>query len=378
MQRAIDIRTFMPGERETVKPASKGPLWVLPFSRKITDAEKADFLTQLSVMLLARVPLHQALEVLKVQKEKSRMADVIAGVLKEVQGGVSFSVALSRQPSVFDELVVVTAEVGQESGMLAEVLARLATHMEKMVALRKKFAQAMTYPLLVLAVAAFAVGFLLIFIVPAFAEMFRSFQSELPWSTEVVLSMSDALTSYGLIVLLSALIFAFVGRGILVRRDVRTRLERLVIKIPLIGQMILKNYVARFCRSLGTQLKAQVSLVDALDTTRRVISNPDLQQEIEQMIRHVKQGRTVSQQVTASRLFPPMVAQMITVGEETSELDEMLLKVAEYYEREIDGKVEQLSSVAEPIIVLILGLMVAGILIAMYLPMFDLVNVING
>ncbi len=344
---------------------------------RITDRDRAQFCTQLSVLLEARVSLHRALEVLARQASNSRLKAVIVSLGKEIQRGSAFDRALARQGEVFDNLFVVTAEVGQESGRLGEVLSHLAVHLEKMNSLTRKFRQALTYPALVLTVASAAVTFLLVFIVPTFADMFKSFQMELPGSTKFILALSKAIVDYGLFALLGVGLTIFSLRRSLKKPQVRRRLEARLFRLPLLGDVFLKTHVARFCRTLGTLLHAQVSLVDALTVSQRIASNADIREEIGEIIWYVRQGSAISEPLVDSRLFPPMVVQMIAVGEETSELDTMLLKVADYYEKDLDSKVETLSSVIEPVIVLLLGLIVAGILVSMYMPMFDLVNLMR-
>jgi type IV pilus assembly protein PilC len=345
---------------------------------RISEKDKSEFCTQLAVMLQAGVSLHRSLQVLSQQTKSEKVKELIESLVREVQRGNSFAKALSLHPEVFDSLFIVTAEVGQESGKLPEVLAQLATHLEKINLLKRKFRQALIYPALVLTVAVFAVLFLLMFIVPAFAEMFKTFQIELPFTTKLVLALSDVVMTYGVYVFISLVVSVVIFRGILTSPETRKKIEQWSIRIPLMGNVILKNHVARFCRTLGTLLHAQVSLVDALSVTQKIFTNEEVKNEIGLIIRSVKQGQAVAEPLVESKLFPPMVAQMITVGEETSELDTMLLKVADYYEKEIDSKVETLSSVIEPVIILFLGLLVSLILISMYLPMFDLVSVVGG
>ncbi|HTK83005.1 MAG TPA: type II secretion system F family protein [Bacteroidota bacterium] len=347
-------------------------------SRKITAREKAEFCTQLSVMLQARISIQRALQALSRQVSNRKMKLVVEKLGKDIQKGNSFTKALALQPGIFDDLFIMTAEVGQESGRLAEVLRHLAQHLEKMNALRRKFFQALTYPLLVISVACFAVTFLLVFIVPTFAEMFKSFQMELPASTRIVLGISHVAVSYGMYAVAAAAVIAFLSWKSINTPSTRQRIESFAFKIPVVGDILLKNHVARFCRTLGTLLQAQVSLVDALDVTQRIISNAEMKKDIREILKQVKQGKTVAEPLVESSIFPPMVSQMIAVGEETSELDAMLLKVADYYEKDLDSKVESLSSVIEPVLILLLGLIVAAILISMYLPMFDLVNVVGG
>jgi len=344
-------------------------------SWKVNDREKGEFCLQLSVMLQSKVSLHRALQVLAKQTTNRKLKGVIERLMKEIQTGNSFGAALAKQPDVFDSLFVASADVGQESGRLPEVFSHLAHHLEKSNALKRKISQALTYPVLVIVVAIFAVMFLLVFIVPAFTEMFKSFQVELPFATRIILMASSNLIHYGayLLLLASIALLAF-GKSIN-RPKVRERLIAHALNIPVIGNILLKNHMARFCRTLGTLLQSQVSLLTALGVTQRIMPTPELRDETKDIIAHVRRGKTVAAPLVDSKLFPPMVAQMIAVGEETSELDSMLLKVADYYEKEVDGKVDSLSSLLEPVIILFLGLVVAGILISMYLPMFDLVNV---
>jgi type IV pilus assembly protein PilC len=358
--------------------SSKEPSFFFAYRARITDRDKAEFCTQLSVMLKARVSLLHALEVLIRQTQKKSMKRVIESIAREVRKGASLDHALSMHPTVFDRLFVVTAEVGQESGRLPEVLSHLAAHLEKMNGLKRKFTQALAYPALVMTVAAVAVSFLLIFIVPTFAEMFKSFQIDLPLSTQMVLGLSNILSQYGLWGLLLIALLVLLSKETFRRPEVKAKVENYAFRLPLIGDVFLKTHIARFCRTLGTLLEAQVSLVDALSVTQRIATHDGIRTQIGTIMKHVRRGHAIADPLADSTLFPPMVVQMIAVGEETSDLDKMLLKVADYYEQEIDGKVETLSSVMEPLIVLFLGLVVATVLIAMYLPMFDLVNVVGG
>ncbi|MBI1806231.1 MAG: type II secretion system F family protein [Ignavibacteria bacterium] len=380
VQSTIDLKNVVePRSRERVTERTRGGRSLVERirPRRITEREKAEFCMQLAVMLQARISLHRALQVLARQATNPRMKEVIDTLGKEIQKGNSLSKGLALQPEIFDNLFIVTAEVGQESGRLAEVLSHLAHHLEKITSLRRKVVQALTYPSLVIAVAVFVVSFLLMFIVPMFGEMFKNFRMELPTSTKIILSLSTVCTEYGLymIGILGLLLYSF--RNTIKNPKVREKGEKVLFKLPFIGDVLLKNHVARFCRTLGTMLQSQVSLLDALEVTRRIISNAELREEIRHIMKHVKLGNAIADPVIESKLFPPMVSQMIAVGEETSELDAMLLKVADYYEKELDHKVETLSSVIEPVLILILGLIVAAILVSMYLPMFDLVNIVG-
>jgi type IV pilus assembly protein PilC len=345
---------------------------------KIADHERAEFATQLAVLLQARVSLHRSLEVLIEQATNPRVREVVQGLKDQIQRGGSLDRALADQPEVFDRLFVTAAEVGQESGRLPEVMGNLAEHIEKMHALKTKLSQALTYPLLVLAVAAFAVGFLLAFIVPSFAEVFRTLRAELPASTRFVLWLSGLLRNGWPYALGLLMVIVLGTRGAVSSSSIKSALGRYLPRVPLLGPLVMKNHVARFCRSLGTMLQAQVPLVDALGIVERLAASPEMREEIGRIAAHVKRGKTVAEPLHGSRFFPPMVMQMVSVGEETSELDEMLMRLANYYEAELESKLEMLSSVIEPVLILILGLLVAAILVSMYLPMFDLVGVVGG
>jgi type IV pilus assembly protein PilC len=329
-------------------------------------------------MLEARVSLQQALEVLIVQTRNARLKEIVRSVARVVRHGNPLHEALEAHPRVFDPLFVVTVEVGQETGRLAEVLAHLAEHLEKMANLKRKLTQAMTYPALVASVAFCSILFLLVFIVPSFAEMFSNFQKELPPVTQFVVGLSGFVTTFGwyaagLVVTGVAFLFFFLDLQAI---GMKGALH--AIRLPVVGEIIVRTQVARFCRTLGTLLGAQVSLVKALEVSQRGLWIEGMQREVGQILRSVRHGRSIADPLNASEYFPPMVSQMIAVGEETSELDRMLFKVAAYYERELDAKIDALSSLIEPVVVLLLGFVVAGILISMYLPMFELVGAFGG
>jgi type IV pilus assembly protein PilC len=379
MSRSVLLDAYLEGlpsvGDEERKAKAKIP-WGSRTSR-ITERERADFFTQLSVLLEAKVTLHRALRILEEQSSSRSVKRLISELSIDVEKGLSFDQAMARHPQVFSQLMIVTAEVGQESGMLPQVLANLSKHIEKIYALKRKFTQAMAYPILVLAVAILSVVFLLLFIVPSFAEMFQSFQVDLPTSTKLVLSLSEGLAKLGPFVLVALCGLALASRRIWRSQYFQAAIDKYRFSFPMIGQVALKTAVARFCRTLGTMLHSEVSLIDALQTTERIHRAGALREEIGKIIECIRRGKTVAEPLTGSSLFPPMVIQMIAVGEETSELDAMLLRVAEYFERDLDRQIEVLSSVLEPLIIVVLGVVIAAILIAMYMPMFDLVNVLK-
>jgi type IV pilus assembly protein PilC len=381
MSKTASLESYLSEQSNRVRPDKTSSLSWMDFRtfrpRRISERERADFFTQLSVLLESRVTLHRALRILQEQANTPAAREFLGQVASDVERGNSFDQAMGRHPSIFSQLMIVTAEVGQESGMLPEVLSDLSRHIEKMYALKRKFSQAMAYPLLVLIVALLAVVFLLIFIVPSFAEMFHSFQIELPASTRLVLALSEGLTSAGPVLLIAAVILVLASGRVRKSKFLLRTVDRYRYTIPMVGSISLKTAVARFCRTLGTMLRSQVSLIEALQTTQRINESSLLREEIGHIIDCVRRGKSVAEPLSGSGLFPPMVVQMIAVGEETSELDAMLLKVADHFERDLDRQIEMFSSVLEPLIIVILGFVIAAILIAMYMPMFDLVNVLN-
>lgn len=371
----IDARDI--AETKGNRPHTPGSgTWRMP-GRRITNRDRSEFCTQLSVMLRSNISLQRALDVLEVQMSNPRMKSVVAGLRKEIQKGNTLARALSMHGQVFDALFVVSVEVGQESGQLDEVFEHLAIHLENINNLRRKFLQAMTYPILVLSVAFLVVFFFLFYIVPTFAEMFKSFQSDLPVTTRIIISASLFFREYGVYLVTAMLAPGLLAWKVFNNSNNKEKIDNYFSSIPLLDEIILKNHIARFCRTLGTLLHADVVLVEALEISKRMMTHRGMKKEIDQIITQVRRGNAIAQPMITSKIFPPMVGQMIAVGEETSELDNMLLKVAGLFEQEIQAKVDTLSSIAEPVLILMLGVIVALILISLYLPIFDVVNTIG-
>jgi len=343
----------------------------------VSIRQKLDFCTQLSFMLGAKISIQRALEIFIHQCQHPGMKNIASDILAEVKRGNPFYKGLAKHPKTFDSLFITTAEVGEESGKLSEVLADLAKYLERVVEFQKKIQQALMYPALVILVAISAILFLLLFIVPSFEEMFKNFQVQPPLITQIIVALSNFLTEniFTIIILgiVSVLTLVWFGGN----DTVKKKAQSLSFSLPYIKKILLLITVARFCRTLGTLLQAQVSLMDSLKITERIFTNEKVKSEIQSITKKIRLGKNISSSVVSSSLFPPMVSQMIAVGEETSDLDKMLLHVAEYYEKEMERIVDTISTLLEPIIILILGVFVGGILIAMYLPMFEIMNVVN-
>lgn len=361
-------------------PAST-PLAHLRFNFFVTRAvrprELADFTRQLATMLGARLPLVRSLEILLQQQQRFVLRDVLQALLKSLKSGRSFSASLAQHPKVFSPLVVNMVHVGEISGRLAELLLELAAYLEKLGELKRKLLTAMAYPAVIVLVACGALGFLLFGIMPTFTDLFREFGVELPLATRLLLASAGFVQAYGLLLLLGLLALSVWLRFFLQTKRGRVWAHYAVLRLPLVGNLLKKVLLARFARTLGTLLASGVSLLEALEITAQASGNLLFQQEIQNLKRVAARGEALEKALRASTIFPPLVMHMIAVGEETAELGAMLTKTAQYYEGEIDAAIEALTSVIEPIIIVILGLVLGGAVIAIYLQLFEVMNVIQ-
>ena len=328
-------------------------------------------------MISARLTVMQALETASRQSGSKRLMEVLRRVMTSVSSGERLSASLAKHPRIFDALYVNLVHIGEEAGALDDMLLRLATHKEKSAELKRKLWQAMTYPLVVLAVALGATIFLLTTIVPTFADMFASFGAELPGPTTFILGISTGLTTHaGSLFVGAAILFVFIG--IISRQSaVQYQWHRWSLKIPLVGALHLNGQVAHFCRTLGTLLSSGVVLVESLEILQRATSNTFIKDEIKRLRKAVSKGQSIHEPLARAGFFPEMVVQMIAAGEETAKLSPMLLHTALFYEGEVDSFLDRLSSLIEPLMIVGIGLLLGGILIAMYLPMFDLVTILQ-
>lgn len=328
-------------------------------------------------MLRARLSLIQSLETAAAQCKNATLKHVLDIVRRDVQRGMSLSDSLALHERVFNRLYVHLVQVGEMAGILDEILLRLAIHLEKATALKRKIRFALFYPGLILTVAIGATLFFLTAIVPTFAEMYADFNQELPGPTQVVLRLSQVLTDYFLVVVLGT---GGAAAGIvMLLRTPRGQLawDRLKLRGPLLGSLIQRSLTARFCRTLGTLLTSGVALVDALSILAKASGNQYAEQALTDVLSRVSRGSSLYQPLKQAGLFPDMVVQLIAVGEQTAELDGMLLHAAEHYEEELDVFIDGLTSIIEPVLIIVIGLMLGGILVALYLPMFELINTVG-
>ena len=335
------------------------------------------FTRQFATMIGAGLPMVQCLEILSQQMESAELRRIIGQVKESVQAGTTLAEALSRHKKVFDDLYVNMVDAGEIGGALDTILVRLAVYREKADALVRKVKGAMIYPAVVMVVAIGVTFIMLTYIVPIFAKMFEGLGAELPAPTQFVLSLSaflraNVLTGLGLLI---ALLIAY--KYYSKTSSGRLNVDRVKLKLPLLGDLIRKSAIARFSRTLATLISSGVSILDALDITARASGNRVIHDAIKRSVLSIAEGETITQPLKASKVFPPMVIQMISVGEKTGGLDEMLSKIADFYDEEVDAAVAALTSVIEPIIIVFMGIVIGGILIAMYLPMFDIIGKIS-
>jgi type IV pilus assembly protein PilC len=346
----------------------------------VSTRDLAIFTRQFATMINAGLPLVQCLDILSKQTEKENFRIIIGQTMREVEAGTTLAEALAKKENngVFDELFVNMVEAGEAGGILDDILQRLATFIEKAEALKRKIQGAMVYPAVVMTVAVLATCFMLIFIIPTFARMFSAFGGELPLPTKIVMGLSSFLRSYWWVILGSLVGFAFLMKRYYDTEQGRMQLDRLMLRVPVLGDVVRKGAVARFTRTLGTLISSGVPILTGLEITARTAGNRVIQEAIMAARASIREGETISAPLKQSNVFPPMVVQMISVGEETGALDDMLTRIADFYDSEVDTAVDSLTSLIEPIMIVFMGTVVGGMVIAMYLPMFKLINVVAG
>ena len=345
--------------------------------KRIKKVHISRFTRQFATMIGAGLPMVQCLDILSQQMESSEFRKVIAQVKESVQAGTTLSEALGRHKKVFDELYVNMVEAGEVGGALDAILVRLANYREKADALVRKVKGALVYPSVIVVVAAGVTFIMLTYIVPVFAKMFAGVGAALPMPTQVVMGVSDFLRS-NILFFFAFLIAGIVGLRYYSKTDKgRLNIDKFMLKVPLIGTLIRKSAVARFTRTLGTLLSSGVSILDALAITAKTAGNRVIHDAVKKSILSIAEGETITQPLRDSGVFPPMVTQMIAVGEKTGGLDDMLNKIADFYEEEVNAAVAALTSIIEPVIIVVMGVVIGGILIAMYLPMFEIIGKIG-
>ena len=357
-----------------IKKQSKG---LFAGGGTVKPADIAIFSRQLSTMLSAGIPLVQSFEIVATGHENPAMQKLLFAIKNDVEGGSALAEALAKHPLYFDDLFVNLVESGEQAGALETLLDKIATYKEKTEAIKKKVKKAITYPAAVLVVAFVVTIILMVFVIPAFEDLFQGFGADLPAFTRVVIEISQFIRDKGwfLAMMFGASIFTFMyfkKRS----RPMRHFLDRLVLKAPIIGPIMQKSAIARYARTLSTMFSAGVPLVEALESVAGATGNIVYEIGVLQMKDEVSTGQRLQQAMENTDLFPNMVVQMIAVGEESGSLDTMSAKVADFYEEDVDNAVDNLSSLLEPLIMSVLGVLVGGLVVAMYLPIFKMGSVI--
>jgi type IV pilus assembly protein PilC len=360
-----------------IKVRKKSTLFDSTGSTKILPKEIAIFFRQLSTMMGAGVPLVQSFDIIGRGHDNKGMRDLILNIKLEVESGTTLSGALEKHPFHFDALVINLVNAGEQAGVLESLLDKIATYKEKTEALKSKIKKAMFYPIAVMVVALIVTSILLIFVVPQFEQLFSSFGADLPAFTRLVVNMSEFLQAYWWIVF-GILAGVVIGLG---QAKKRSRafcrgLDRMILKLPIVGPILVKAAIARYARTLATMFAAGVPLVEALQSVAGACGNIVYTDAVLQIRDSVATGQQLQFAMSQTGLFPNMIEQMVAIGEESGALDSMLNKAADFYEQEVDDAVDALSSLLEPIIMSILGILIGGLVVAMYLPIFKMGAVI--
>ncbi|MAE02072.1 type II secretion system F family protein [Pseudoalteromonas lipolytica] len=353
------------------------PLFGIQSVQKITPKDIALITRQIATMLMAGVPLIQSIEMIGSGAKNKSVARLMEEVGDEVKAGVPLSQALRKHPRYFDDLYCDLVASGEQSGALDKIFDRVALYKEKAEALKSKIKKAMFYPIAVLVVALIVTSILLIFVVPQFQDIFNGFGAELPAFTLMVIGISEFMQEYWWIMLIAVIAFGYAYKEALLKsKKLRDANDRAILKLPVIGMILNKAAVARYARTLSTTFAAGVPLVDALDSAAGASGNAVYRYAILEIKAEVSSGNLMNWAMRNTKIFPDMVIQMVAIGEESGSLDGMLAKVATIYEQEVDDAVDGLSSLLEPLIMAVLGVLVGGLIIAMYLPIFQLGSVV--
>jgi type IV pilus assembly protein PilC len=358
------------------KMSQKGKEFNLPtFGSGVNSKELAIFTRQFSVMIDAGLPLVQCLEILASQQENKTFQKVLTGTRGSVEGGATLSAAMRQYPKVFDSLYVNMVEAGETGGILDTILQRLSSYIEKNVKLQRAVKSAMVYPIGVLSVAGGVIVLLLWKVVPIFATLFAGLGVDLPLPTKIVIGLSNIIGSiFGFLILVG------LGAGIFGLKvwygtpQGRYAIDATILRLPVIGILMRKIAVARFTRTLGTLISSGVPILEGLDITARTAGNAVVERALQKVRKSLEEGKSLTDPLKDSNVFPGMVTQMISVGEQTGAMDAMLQKIADFYEEEVDAAVKDLLTALEPIMIVVLGVVVGGVVISMYMPLFSLIG----
>lgn len=365
----------------SIKAESKGFGFKLPGlggGKKIETKDLVVFTRQFATMIDSGLPLVQCLDILSSQQENKTFKEILSKVKESVESGSTFADALAKHPKAFDNLFVNLVAAGEIGGILDTILNRLAAYIEKSMKLKKQIKGAMVYPITIMSIAVVVVGVILVFVIPTFAKMFADFGGELPAPTKIVIALSNFLSKYIIVI-----IAAFYGIVWLVKKYYATpsgqkNIDRWALKAPIAGPLIRKVAVAKFTRTLGTMVSSGVPIMDGLEIVAKTAGNKIVEEAIYAVRQAISEGKTMAEPLAACGVFPPMVVQMISVGEATGAMDTMLNKIADFYDDEVDDAVSAMTAMMEPLLMVFLGTTVGGLVVAMYLPIFKLAGAVSG
>ncbi|MDT8440285.1 MAG: type II secretion system F family protein [Desulfuromonadales bacterium] len=377
VQAQLRRQGLSPGE---IKERGKGldmDITIPGFEPKVTTKDLVVFTRQFSTMIDAGLPLVQCLDILGKQQENKTFKKILLKVKEDVESGSTFADALKKHPKAFDDLYVNLVAAGEVGGILDTILSRLAAYIEKAMKLKKKVKSAMTYPATIVGIAVIVIAVILVFVIPQFQEMFESFGQQLPAPTLIVIALSEFIQSYILAIIGGSWLTIFILKRIYKTKAGRLQMDALFLKLPVMGVLIRKVAVAKFTRTLGTMISSGVPILDGLEIVAKTAGNKIVENAIYKVRQSISEGKTIAEPLEKSGVFPPMVCQMIAVGEQSGSIDTMLNKVADFYDDEVDDAVGNLTAMMEPLLMLFLGTTVGGLVIAMYLPIFQLAGAVG-
>jgi type IV pilus assembly protein PilC len=365
----------------SVKERGKGldmEIKIPGFAPKVTTKDLVVFTRQFATMIDAGLPLVQCLDILSRQQDNKTFKGMLLQVKESVESGSTFAEALKKHPKAFDELYVNLVAAGEVGGILDTILNRLAAYIEKALKLKKQVKSAMTYPTTIIGIALIVISVILVFVIPAFEKMFADFGGSLPAPTQIVINISNFVQSYILVIIGAIVLLIFAFKKIYATKTGRERIDDFALKLPIFGVLIRKVAVAKFTRTLGTMISSGVPILDGLEIVAKTAGNKTVEKAIYRVRQSISEGKTIAEPLEKSGVFPPMVCQMIAVGEQSGSIDTMLNKIADFYDDEVDDAVGNLTAMMEPLLMLFLGTTVGGLVIALYLPIFKLAGTVGG
>jgi len=363
----------------TVKKKPKDLLEYLPFlKQKVKGKDIVVFARIFSTMINAGLPLIQCLDLLATQEQNKTFSKIITSIKEDIEGGSTLSDALKKYPDIFDELFVNLVTAGESGGILDIILARLSGYMEKAMKLKSKVKGAMTYPASVLVISIGVVSLLLLKVIPVFQKMFEGMGGALPAPTQFLVNASQFMQDYFLHMIIAVAVIIYVFRRYYRTEKGRLQVDSLVLKAPVFGLLLKKVAVAKFSRTLSTMMSSGVPILEGLAIVSKTAGNKIIENALLETRKCISEGRTIAEPLSESDIFPPMVVQMIAVGEATGALDAMLAKIADFYDDEVDAAVDTMTALLEPFMMVFLGGVVGGMIIAMYLPIFQMASVVGG